>query len=25
MNQMRDHIADDMWERYQASPWYKST
>ncbi|GMN27597.1 hypothetical protein TIFTF001_049377 [Ficus carica] len=23
MNQMRDHIADDMWERYQASPWYK--
>ncbi|GMN43053.1 hypothetical protein TIFTF001_012264 [Ficus carica] len=19
-NQMRDHIADDMWERYQASP-----
>ncbi|GMN60455.1 hypothetical protein TIFTF001_029544 [Ficus carica] len=25
MNQMRDHIADDMWERYQTSPWYKST
>ena len=25
MNQIRDHIADDMWERYQASPWYKST
>ncbi|GMN42173.1 hypothetical protein TIFTF001_011381 [Ficus carica] len=25
MNQMRDHIADDMWERYQASPWYKLT
>ncbi|GMN54612.1 hypothetical protein TIFTF001_023736 [Ficus carica] len=24
MNQMRDVIADDMWERYQSSPWYKS-
>ncbi|GMN62618.1 hypothetical protein TIFTF001_031700 [Ficus carica] len=24
INQMRDHIANDMWERYQASPWYKS-
>ncbi|GMN53540.1 hypothetical protein TIFTF001_022680 [Ficus carica] len=24
MNQMRDMIADDMWERYQSSPWYKS-
>ncbi|GMN19599.1 hypothetical protein TIFTF001_046968 [Ficus carica] len=25
MNQMRDMIADDMWEIYQSSPWYKST
>ncbi|GMN32176.1 hypothetical protein TIFTF001_050786 [Ficus carica] len=25
MNQMRDVIADDMWERYQSSSWYKST
>ncbi|GMN23100.1 hypothetical protein TIFTF001_040401 [Ficus carica] len=25
MNQMRDMMADDMWERYQSSPWYKST
>ncbi|GMN37534.1 hypothetical protein TIFTF001_006906 [Ficus carica] len=24
MNQMRDVIADNMWERYQSSPWYKS-
>ncbi|GMN54759.1 hypothetical protein TIFTF001_023886 [Ficus carica] len=23
MNRMRDVIADEMWERYQASPWYK--
>ena len=25
MNQIRDHITDDMWEIYQASPWYKQT
>ncbi|GMN51906.1 hypothetical protein TIFTF001_021062 [Ficus carica] len=25
MNQIRDMITDDMWERYQSSPWYKST
>ncbi|GMN72752.1 hypothetical protein TIFTF001_052067 [Ficus carica] len=25
MNQIRDMMADDMWDRYQASPWYKST
>ncbi|GMN61058.1 hypothetical protein TIFTF001_030151 [Ficus carica] len=25
MNRMRDVIADDMWERYQSSPWYKFT
>ena len=25
MNQMRDMMADEMWERYQSSPWYKST
>ncbi|GMN56714.1 hypothetical protein TIFTF001_025829 [Ficus carica] len=24
MNHMRDMIADDMWEIYQSSPWYKS-
>ncbi|GMN70360.1 hypothetical protein TIFTF001_039403 [Ficus carica] len=23
MNRMRDVLADEMWERYQASPWYK--
>ena len=25
MNQLRDRIADDMWGRYQISPWYKTT
>ncbi|GMN45017.1 hypothetical protein TIFTF001_014217 [Ficus carica] len=25
MNQMRDMMADDMWDIYQSSPWYKST
>ncbi|GMN30863.1 hypothetical protein TIFTF001_002996 [Ficus carica] len=25
MNQMRDMMADDMWDRCQSSPWYKST
>ncbi|GMN40130.1 hypothetical protein TIFTF001_009360 [Ficus carica] len=23
MNGMRDHIANEMWERYQVSPWYR--
>ncbi|GMN21978.1 hypothetical protein TIFTF001_047360 [Ficus carica] len=25
MNGMRDHIANEMWERYQVAPWYKQT
>ncbi|GMN64831.1 hypothetical protein TIFTF001_033895 [Ficus carica] len=25
MNQMREMITDDMWERYQSYPWYKTT
>ncbi|GMN51881.1 hypothetical protein TIFTF001_021045 [Ficus carica] len=25
MNQMRDMMADDKWDRYQSSPWYKFT
>ncbi|GMN57899.1 hypothetical protein TIFTF001_027003 [Ficus carica] len=25
MNQMREMIADDMWERYQSYPWYRVT
>ena len=25
MNHMRDRIADEMWERYQSFPWYKTT
>ena len=24
MNQLRDRMADDMWDRYQTSPWYKT-
>ncbi|GMN39957.1 hypothetical protein TIFTF001_009177 [Ficus carica] len=24
MNQMRDMMADDMWERYQSYPWYRT-
>ncbi|GMN46058.1 hypothetical protein TIFTF001_015247 [Ficus carica] len=25
MNQLRDMMADDMWDRYQSYPWYKAT
>ena len=25
MNQLRDVLADDMWDRYHQNPWYKST
>ncbi|GMN47303.1 hypothetical protein TIFTF001_016471 [Ficus carica] len=25
LNGMRDHIANEMWERYQVAPWYKQT
>ncbi|GMN20691.1 hypothetical protein TIFTF001_043149 [Ficus carica] len=25
MNGMRDHIANEMWERYQVAPWYRQT
>ncbi|GMN22881.1 hypothetical protein TIFTF001_040362 [Ficus carica] len=25
MNQLRDMMADDMWDIYQSSPWYKTT
>ncbi|GMN51951.1 hypothetical protein TIFTF001_021097 [Ficus carica] len=25
MNEMRDHIANEMWERYQVAPWYRQT
>jgi hypothetical protein len=25
MNQMRERIADAMWERYQSYPWYRAT
>ncbi|GMN60787.1 hypothetical protein TIFTF001_029869 [Ficus carica] len=25
MNQVRDMMADDMWDRFQSVPWYKTT
>ncbi|GMN59866.1 hypothetical protein TIFTF001_028955 [Ficus carica] len=25
MNQLRDVLADNMWDRYQRNPWYKSS
>ena len=25
MNELRDMMADDMWHRYQISPWYRTS
>ena len=25
MNRVRDMIADDMWDRFQSVPWYRTT
>ncbi|GMN45229.1 hypothetical protein TIFTF001_014422 [Ficus carica] len=25
MNMLRDMMADDMWDRFQSAPWYRTT